>query len=621
MLKWSRATLGKRIGIGFGALLLLFLVSGWVGWYAMERMTRVQQLERDISGLKQSLSAANIEGRDFLLTKDQSHIIGFHKQIKSLREGLEGYREGKQIESEHFTAVLSSLKEFETLVDRLQTNQQKRRDLSAALSKTYAQLEETCKKDISEPIEEERNTAAMFGKDISPIVAELLASSNRFRMVFMEGQIQGLEHLYFKDQKALAAYDESLDRREKCLVDLQRLVGVIKGEADGKDYTAAVARLSKLTAANRELMDQMFDLSENDMNQVNIMTAKGQQLAGEIEQIAGMLANKVTSLKRRTELSVGILIASGLVFGILLAWLITRSITKPLNSLIGLLTNTSEQVTSASGQMAASSQSLAEGASEQAAALEETSSSMEEMSAMTRQNADNSEEANILMRDASSVVEAANESMQRLIASMREITDASEQTSRIVKTIDEIAFQTNLLALNAAVEAARAGEAGAGFAVVADEVRSLAMRAAEASKNTASLIRDTTKKVEEGTMLVETTDNAFGQVADSSKKMAELVAEIAAASREQADGIEGVNKAITEMDRIVQSNAAQAEESASAASEMDKQSEQLNEMVATLRALVKGFDKIARNADVSRQSTAVLPSAGFLPVAQYSKRL
>jgi len=570
----------------------------------MERMTRVQRLERDISGLRQSLSAANIEGRDFLLTKDESHIEGFHEQIKSLRDGLEG---GKRIQGDDVTAVLSALTEFENLVDRLRTNEQKRRDLSAAMSNAYAQLEETCKQDISEPIEQERNTAAMFGNDISPVVAELLASSNRFQMIFMEGQIRGLEHLYFKDNEALAAYDESFKKKEACLVDLQRMVEVIKGEPDGKDYSAAVARLKELAATNRALMAQMFDLSRNDMNEVSTMTAKGQQLVGDIDKISEKLGNEVANLKRRTELSVGILTVCGLVFGILLAWLITRSVTKPLNRLISLLTNSSEQVISSSSQMAASSQSLAEGASEQAAALEETSSSMEELSAMTRQNADNSQEANILMRDTSSVVEAADESMQRLIASMREITDASEQTSRIVKTIDEIAFQTNLLALNAAVEAARAGEAGAGFAVVADEVRTLALRAAGASKNTASLIEDTTRKVEEGSMLVETTNNTFGQVAESSKKVGELVAEIAAASREQADGIAEMNKAITEMDRIVQSNAAQAEESASAAEEMDRQSEQLNEMLATLRALVNG-DGIGRGANDKTRSQAMLPA-------------
>lgn len=285
---------------------------------------------------------------------------------------------------------------------------------------------------------------------------------------------------------------------------------------------------------------------------------------------------------------IGIVAAVGIAAIITIALLITNSITTPINRIVEGLNEGADQVASASGQVSSSSQELAEGSGEQAASIEETSSSLEEMASMTKQNADNAQQADNLMKEANQVVTKANDSMTELIQSMDEISKASEETSKIIKTIDEIAFQTNLLALNAAVEAARAGEAGAGFAVVADEVRNLALRAADAAKNTADLIEGTVKKVNEGGELVGTTNKAFAQVAESSVKVGELVAEIAAASNEQADGIEQVNKAVVEMDKVVQQNAANAEESASASEEMSAQAEQMKGFVDELVALVAG---------------------------------
>jgi methyl-accepting chemotaxis protein len=289
------------------------------------------------------------------------------------------------------------------------------------------------------------------------------------------------------------------------------------------------------------------------------------------------------------EWMMGIIAVIGIASIIGVALLITRSITKPVNRIIDGLNEGADQVASASSQVSSASQQLAEGSSEQAASIEETSSSLEEMSSMTKQNADNAGQADNLMKETNQIVDQANNSMDELTISMKEISKASEETSKIIKTIDEIAFQTNLLALNAAVEAARAGEAGAGFAVVADEVRNLAMRAADAARNTADLIEGTVKKVGDGSELVDRTNEAFDQVAESSKKIGGLVGEIAAASNEQSDGIEQVNKAVSEMDKVVQQNAANAEESASASEEMNAQAEQMKGAVNELVAMVGGI--------------------------------
>jgi methyl-accepting chemotaxis protein len=295
-------------------------------------------------------------------------------------------------------------------------------------------------------------------------------------------------------------------------------------------------------------------------------------------------ANRITTINL-------VLALAGALAILAVLFLVVRSVTTPVNRIIKGLDDGAQQVASAAGEVSRSGQSLAEGASQQAASLEETSSALEELASMTQTNAENAAQANQLATDGNSEVAKANQAMTQLTQAMAEISAAGEQTGKIIKTIDEIAFQTNLLALNAAVEAARAGEAGAGFAVVADEVRNLAMRAAEAAKNTASLIEGTIKKTKDGVGLVERTNQAFAEVASSSGKVAELVGEISAASSEQAQGIAQVNKAALEMDRVTQQNAAHAEESAAASEELTAQAATMRGFVGDLVTLVTGSDE------------------------------
>ena len=277
----------------------------------------------------------------------------------------------------------------------------------------------------------------------------------------------------------------------------------------------------------------------------------------------------------------------------LVIWLLaSRQIAGPLQQVIDGLEHGAKQVASASSDVAIASRTLADGSGSQAAALEETSASLEEVAAMTTANADHVKEAHNLMESANGAMQRAGTAMNDMTSSMEAIREASQETSKIVKSIDEIAFQTNLLALNAAVEAARAGEAGAGFAVVADEVRNLAMRAAKAARSTADLIEQTVEKVEGGVGLVEQTNTAFAEVASSSQSVGELLAQIATASAEQAEGIRQVNMAMTSIDHAVQDGAASADESASASQQMNNQAVEMKNLIDALLCLVNGESNV-----------------------------
>ena len=315
----------------------------------------------------------------------------------------------------------------------------------------------------------------------------------------------------------------------------------------------------------------------------------------------------------RTQMFVGVIALVSLALGLVAAFYIVRRVSTAIKQVSSSLHEGAEQVAAAAGEVSSSSQTLAEGASQQAAAVEETSASLEEVGAMVKQDADNARQADTLMKEANTVIMSADASMKKLTTSMDEISAASAQTQKIVKTIDEIAFQTNLLALNAAVEAARAGEAGAGFAVVADEVRNLAMRAAEAAKNTSNLIEGTVQKVNTGGSLVKETSESFNVAVESTIRIGTIISEIAGSASQQANAIIQVTKAIHEIDTVTQSNAAAAEESAAASEELNAQAEMMMGTVDQLQEMVGGAEGPAQPRPETRR--LMRPPAPALTIA------
>ena len=310
------------------------------------------------------------------------------------------------------------------------------------------------------------------------------------------------------------------------------------------------------------------------------------ELLAEMNKAVGMFQAKVDArglLLHRIQLGSIIVAMAVVAFAF---YFVRSSMTKPIKAIIGALTEGSKQVAAASGQISSASQSLAQGAIEQAAGLQETSASLIEMSSMTKQNADNAQQANILATEARSAAHSGTEAMGRMTAAITDIQKSSDESAQIIKVIDEIAFQTNLLALNAAVEAARAGEAGKGFAVVAEEVRNLAMRSAEAAKNTASMIEESVADSNKGVDIAGEVSKVLDEIVDSIAKTTDLVGDIAAASQEQAQGIDQINTAVAQMDRITQQNAANAQESASASEELSTQAVGMSRLVNGLENLV-----------------------------------
>ncbi|MGD9506723.1 MAG: methyl-accepting chemotaxis protein [Syntrophobacteraceae bacterium] len=432
----------------------------------------------------------------------------------------------------------------------------------------------------------QQQTMAIMQGDRLPESILTLRDSMNILIGHMKASMVSIQGLWL-----LSNAEEFLQRREAIVkaVAMERLniEAQLKIVAN-TEFDKAWEGISRDVTATGEYMQKLYGYWSKTRENTPLLEKSAEEMRKAAAALIEVTTAEIARNTRGGNIVNTALILCSIVLLLAFGAAVIRSITRPINRIIDGLTTSADLVERASNEAAAASETVAEGASQQAAAIEQTSSSLEEMSSMTRQNAENAGQANTLMAEANRIAGEAGMSMQELTHSMKVISEASEETQKIVRTIDEIAFQTNLLALNAAVEAARAGEAGAGFAVVADEVRNLAMRAADAAKNTTSIIGSTVQRVQEGSEIVEEANKSFSEVASIIKKSGNLIGEIAQASQEQAQGITQINRAVVEVDKVTQQNAENAQESASASQVMSDQAGRMKDYVEQLAVLVGG---------------------------------
>ncbi len=590
---FKNMALSIRLIVSFGILLAVVGGALWIFKYSSSETNRKFQglLKADVAIASRAQDVTIAEGicrrneKDFLLSRDRKFVAGFERSISNLKTQAAGIIDLAR--EAGYADVGSKASKIVGLAD----------DYAKEFGALVAAMEER-------GLNQDSGLSGKFMASAQGLEGVVNRIGNpELKMLVLQLRRHEKDYLLREDESHVRQAGDVLSQ----MAGRARVVpAAYRGEysASLEGYRRNFAELVGQNARIATLVESMRANTNRIVPAAREIEIKFKESAN--LNSAAALATAKSRSDTATILGIAALVL-GLLIGVVIIPSITRSITRPVTQVIEALTSGAEQVASASYQVAESSRQMAEGASEQASSLEETSASLEEMSSMTKQNADNAMRASSMANDAKMSAEKGRDATLRMTDAISRIKDSSDKTAKIIKTIDEIAFQTNLLALNAAVEAARAGEAGKGFAVVAEEVRSLAQRSADAAQTTASLIEDSQRNADNGVAVSADVAKILKEIADGVEKMTVLITEVSAASNEQALGIEQVNTTVSQMDKVTQTNAANAEESASASEELTAQAKELTEAVRILKGIVMGRGLSGSNGKGSAHRLASLP--------------